>query len=578
MLLILLSLPMLALGAGQVMIEFSPSVKYVQPGNDFDLTCQSDAAATVKIFGHDEVVPSMEEAKIMNKEFNLLEKVTTINDYFNAKVSDSGIYTCVVMHGPLPDEVSMGTVEVIVRDLCASSNCDENEVCEANYDAGTAQCLCPEDMCEAFLRVFEPLCTDTCEQFFNTCHLKETMCKDKKPRFKVTDGFCPAILKPTTRQQDLLITSDKGEVLQLHSGLITKGSPPSKIEWTFTPVGGVAQSVSAGEVLSVAADVSGVYESKISHCANEAVRSTYDVTVVEKAIITTAPWVPQTEVFTNFETEMVSVEENFSTEQPEILTAEPEQPDELGVNSCGVYNNGVMELFGGAVAQRALNCHHVLAAEPENAWFIYGKFDADSSLLSMSFYVKQTVFEIQRGWVVNNQGAKLILSEGEASQVGDCAVTFADLHLNVKCPAFNVIYDGMAMGYINKFGDSNAMIKMGLCYGTEVPAGYSAKANWQVGNTAAPCLLPAPKDCDAVDAPQCGAQVGALAVACKCAGAEANQCELDRAQLVKSFMVGKASMSDSVGSCPDDCEWKQSVVDAGCPQPDATFLCNDTDF
>ena len=43
-----------------------------------------------QIYGPDELVPTLEEAKLANKEFNLLEKVTTINDYFNAKVSDSG--------------------------------------------------------------------------------------------------------------------------------------------------------------------------------------------------------------------------------------------------------------------------------------------------------------------------------------------------------------------------------------------------------------------------------------------------------------------------------------------------------
>lgn len=42
------------------------------------------------------------------------------------------------------------------------------------------------------------------------------------------------------------------------------------------------------------------------------------------------------------------------------------------------------------------------------------------------------------------------------------------------------LYLGLKMAYINKVGGSNALIKMGLCYGTEVPAGYSAKANWQV--------------------------------------------------------------------------------------------------
>ena len=38
---------------------------------------------------------------------------------------------------------------------------------------------------------------------------------------------------------------------------MTIGSPPSKIDWTFTPKGGVAEIILAGEVLSITADVSG---------------------------------------------------------------------------------------------------------------------------------------------------------------------------------------------------------------------------------------------------------------------------------------------------------------------------------
>lgn len=589
MLLILLVLPvsLMAQGSG-ILIGFSPSVKYVEPGTDFDLTCVSDSAAAIKIFGHEEEVPSVEEAKVMNKGFNLLEKVTTISDYHNAQVSDSGIYTCLVMHGPLPAEVSFGTVEVIVRDLCADRACDENEVCEANYDDGTAQCLCPDDMCDEYLRVFEPLCTDTCEQFFNDCHLKQTTCMDKKSRRKVVDGFCPEITKPTTRQQDLEITTDKGEELQLHSGLMNKGSPPPRIQWSFTPVGGVTVPIQAGGVLTVTADVSGVYAATIIHCADEenAVTSTYDVTVND-AIYTSEPWQPHSQVYTNFETEIVTAEHEFSsestdptdsvTEQPEILTAEPEDPDELSVDSCGIYNDGVIEMFGGEVIQRALNCHHVLAAEPENSWFIYGRFGADSNLLSISFYVTQTVFEIQRGWVVNNQGEKFILTEGEASAVGDCSITLSDLHLTVKCPAFNVLYDGLKMAYINKFAESNALYKMGLCYGTAVPDGYSAKTNWQVGNTGAPCLLPEVKDCTAGSGVgRCAGYSKALATACQCgADTEEAQCELDRHGNVRRFLQGQGSMSDAVAACPDDCEWKETIVAAGCPQPDATFLCTD---
>ena len=41
------------------------------------------------------------------------------------------------------------------------------------------------------------------------------------------------------------------------SGIMTIGSPPSKIDWTFTPKGGVAEIILAGEVLSITADVSG---------------------------------------------------------------------------------------------------------------------------------------------------------------------------------------------------------------------------------------------------------------------------------------------------------------------------------
>ena len=48
MLLILL-MPLALLAQEQILIGFSPSVKYVQPGDNFDLECNSDSAASIKV-------------------------------------------------------------------------------------------------------------------------------------------------------------------------------------------------------------------------------------------------------------------------------------------------------------------------------------------------------------------------------------------------------------------------------------------------------------------------------------------------------------------------------------------------
>ena len=116
------------------------------------------------------------------------EKSTTLSGYENAtKGEDDGYYTCVIYHGlDYEPAYSVDKCLVIIEDLCLEANCREEQICEADYDAGTTTCHC-DFKCPL---EFKLLCSNTCESFFNKCAMEMEICKDGLPRDVAYDGFC----------------------------------------------------------------------------------------------------------------------------------------------------------------------------------------------------------------------------------------------------------------------------------------------------------------------------------------------------------------------------------------------------
>merc|ERR1711937_718981 len=104
-------------------------------------------------------------------EFNVQNK----QEYKDAQPEDSGIYTCVVFYDEddFPMEIATSNIQVV--DLCADVTCDYPQECVADYSTGTHECTCEYQCDVTDINLF---CTDTCELFFNECHMREVTCKD----------------------------------------------------------------------------------------------------------------------------------------------------------------------------------------------------------------------------------------------------------------------------------------------------------------------------------------------------------------------------------------------------------------
>jgi len=268
---------------------------------------------------------------------------------------------------------------------------------------------------------------------------------------------------------------------------------------------------------------------------------------------------------------------------------------------CSVYPMGVLHNFYSESAYYDVACHHVLAGDvfgvPDSpyGWFIYGEFDVyegKRSLASMTFYPGPNTFQVQRGWMINLNGEKFLISEGEEVEMGGgCTLLFADLHVKVDCGYFVAYYDGMAAGHIEiptrepVKGQGN----VGLCYDNE----SGRRSNWQVGPTEGICTVthgeaelcePPPGVCEEAYCDD-AARISCRQLYCadsaqtgdSATPGDAQLCAFERANEWRCAELGEAAVPGT--ACPaDDCLWKFKVLGAGCPQDPFFTGCPIADY
>ena len=390
-----------------------PSVLYLRPGDDFQLECSTDHGIQTRIYTQSESVPDAGALEAHSKAYargKVADSSTTIHEYVNATTADSGIYTCIVYHAHKDEGYpSYSSAECLVQvvDLCADVTCTEYlESCVPNYRRGTAECGC-DFTCSMDMSA---VCSDTCELFWNECAMEEASCADKVPRMVERHGFCPTTVAPVTRQTgEQQVEIEEGKIVMLDAGLISSGTPPVQVTWTFTAPGAGAVEVGAGESLNIVAVSSGLYEATVKHCAAPVANTRFRVTLLEAIPTPTAPTPPR------FMTSLTP------TNLPDNLIAGSH-------HVCSIFPGGVVEAFDGSAAAHDLACSHVLASDaaPERdltrPWFIYGVFDKQDGQIALSaltFYVGPHTFELMRGWMVNLDGEKQDLSEGLPITVGE---------------------------------------------------------------------------------------------------------------------------------------------------------------
>ena len=566
-------------------IDF-PTIKYVKPGDGFDLICATDATDSGSgivdaIYGPYEETPSDAEleAAARAKTDSAFTHVQGEykKEYVEAqKEVHDGWYTCVVFYQG-ENVLDKARCLVIIEDLCEDVVCEGTQTCVADYDTGTSDCQCVEECSDNPLRN-TLVCVDTC-QLLLECEIPHRNCQDGLDRQIWKRGFCgfndyepikPSLrLSPTTMK----IEPDVGETVTLDCGIYQDGTPPLATTWSIDGI----EDESAGNqhhyLVTVTPGMNTLYECKMVQCKSESM--------------------------TNYNRFLIKTE-------GELGGGEPVYP------VCSVYPGGVIEQFDTTPAFYDLACTHVLAADfgpggdYTQSWYIYGTFDehdGDIALSSMTVYAGRTAFEVQRGWLVNVDGEKFLLEEDVPRTYGDCEIMFSGLHVRVGCPHFNLFYDGVMAGHIQIFTPSGegegftaekSYTNIGLCWDNK--SGF--RQNWQLGSSRPSCALdPSLEECQEETA-SCSEYVQTTGIfqpdkprglgaeqSCNelhCAGdtpTPAQECALNQADSINAQLrlhspADVTGPSPGLDGCPEEeCVWKLDLVSRGCPQPNPPFQC-----
>jgi len=556
-----------------------PKKKYVKPGDPFDLTCQIEEGGIVgEFYSPAEDVPSdtalVKKSKKKTDYAFIHESGTYNKNYVKAsKRKHAGFYTCVIF---LRDEpyIEKAVCEVIIKDLCKNVQCPDPKTCVADYETGTTSCQCVFDCPQFDIPESSFICTDHCETMSHECEMKEKNCLDGKDR-KVwrSGGFCPFPYQKPKRPS--LFTNPNiqnlypkvGEEVDLSSGLLNDGEPPVEISWTKDSVDLPRWKDQRMYTFTATFGMRTYIECKIYQCRD------ISTAAVMRYYIET-----------------------------------PDKPDEDIYPVCSVYPGGAIEQFNSQSAYYDLACTHVMAADfgpggdYTNPWFIYGTFDqrdGNTALMSMTVFIGSTAFEFQRGWIINVGGSKFPVMEGVARTIGVCEVMFTGQHLRAACPFFYVYFDGTMSGHIrlgtfetspSKAESVKGRTNIGLCWDNE--SGF--RENWQIPSSGSCSIQPGKEGCE--DSGACDRfvlasyQDSALQWASRGRGAHQacneltcegstpspdQECALNQANLVNLHLRVEKQLTDAVAveQCPENCDWKEKVVDGGCPQYPLPYVC-----
>jgi len=560
-------------------------VHYVKPGDSFKIPCHTDHGIQTAMYTPRISIPSDQELIDQNieesNERQSAESSKTEYQYTDAqKGVDDGWYTCVVFHGPdYQPHYSKDRCLVIIEDVC-EGKCQENEACHASYPEGTHECDCDFGCAD---EPFDPVCSDRCEQFVKPCYLKVQTCTDGLDRNTLVPGFCQPDFRSDTsiRRFNNEVIREAGEVIMMTSGLVADPAPHITIVWESHTSLGVGTWTGDGNSwkLTVGPDTVGTYIVTLTPCRDPS-----------RAVVN-----------------------KVNVGMPEVGPTVP--PQVTGIYyTCSIYPGGGVDQFDGGAAAYDLACTHVLAADVAPAgdiaapWYVYGTFDNHDggvALSAMTFYLGRDIFELQRGWIVNIDGEKMELTEGEVQAIpggSGCTVVFQHRHLKVDCAHFTAYYDGIMSGHLTLKpavvgppfpGYTKRPTNFGLC--NDGNSGF--RPNWQVGAGGGSCEVePGKPTCE--DEPEAACDLASAAVGnvewTTCGGGAslgcgeiycgegtatpAQTCALEQAKRVScALKQNQKGIVESDGmdeACPkDECVWKGDVVSRGCYQKNLPFEC-----
>jgi len=346
----------------------------VKPGDAGKFACTAEGAPSPQITitkKEDVVRPVFHNVSPLAS--TRVQSQTAENLIKNVDKSNEGWYTCLACnrHGCEEHDAYLTVV-----DLCEDVTCPGLQECVGDYKTGTGytcECTLPCDP----LKMIEnaPVCTNYCETKSNVCKMKLDSCLNNKSGVEVLSaGRCPDIATPTIQED---ITSDLGrvEVLEgeeLELSCFAEGTPTPTIVWYHN-----GAEVGTGNVLTLTVypEHEGEYTCVATNCMENTARKTV-------AIVS---------VVTEFEKLVIDAPRSTCSVMgdPHFLTY-----DGLSYSYSGVCDNLL-----------AMDCD-------KGSWYVYGRMtpcgDSGSCLEAVTLYIGTETIELQRGWLLNRYGKKIV--------------------------------------------------------------------------------------------------------------------------------------------------------------------------
>jgi len=368
----------------------------VAPGGTGRLDCTAMAATTpqITITRKDQTtVPDLEN--FIGASGNGASQ-TTINSITinNVDIPNEGWYTCQAAnkYGYVRQDAYLH-----VKDLCIGSVCPGDKTCEGNYEEGEGyKCVCPS-YCE-FTELFQEdyVCSNYCEDMFNECQMKTDACQNDKDAIAVMNrGRCGRIEFPEIEEQE-----DEYGVKELFPGddlqleCHATGFPEPDIKWYK----GTQQVGEGNELfLTVNEGDTGEYICEVVNCMKSKISKRLAMVFVNE-LPTTPPAATSSPSPTPGLENIVAAKQDIARPR----------------STCAVFGDPHFLTYDQTAFSYMGTCDNVLAMDCEfGRWFVYGRMrpcgkTGGSCLETVTAYVDYEVLELQRGWLVNQNGKKIV--------------------------------------------------------------------------------------------------------------------------------------------------------------------------
>jgi len=413
------------------------------PGERFEIQCMAEGAPAPSIeisFKEDADLSPVPDTSSNTVDIEKRAVQSVLSQPY-AIYDDEGWYRCVAKNGMGVIYEDTYLTVASPQDLCDTIECEAPEVCEADYEAGVAVCVCPYCTWEDYEEDDGLYCGTDCAVYYSRCSIVEEKCKGKDVDI-FHNGVCSTFTLPDYSYERLQETEVAyGDEIELTCRGVAAGDNPGPdplIKWYQdwgADMGG-RELIGEGNTLSYTVIYTVDLVCVGVHCPLAPVQKhDTDIKQFRLSVLggsTSPPTVTPTPTPRMQTPEPLSSEDNgilFSTTGIYIPTTPlPPTSRADGGAVCQIMGDPMISTFDNRWYKQDGVCTYVMAMDCRFAqWFVYGRFTqfgAASSLETVTVYSGGSVLELQRGWIINNNGEKLIITVGKEYQFAEMTYQF----------------------------------------------------------------------------------------------------------------------------------------------------------